>query len=655
MNSHGGPPHHGDLAEIVRQFPSFIAVYEGADLRCVLANDAALAIVGDREFVGLPLREALPEFESQRIVDLVERVHATGEPAEASEWRVQLRHPELPEPVEMFANFAAAPWRNADGSLRGVITTGNVVTDMVRARQAADAHAAASERRYAQARAEIGALQRALLPAGVPVLPRTTVSARYLVAASEQAAGGDWFEAVPVDDRWLALVVGDVVGHGLEASAAMGQLRAVLLELLETGRPLDEIVRRLDAFAGRHRSMRATTLCIALLDQVSGELRYVTLAHPPPLVIRPEADAGYLAPTGGAPLGTAAADEPVTVGTARLTSGDVLVLFTDGLVERPGRTLADGHDELLHVAVGAAENQMLPAGAPGSAAERITDQTVEVLTRSGYADDVTVLAAELRAEPVEPVELLLPSSPDQLARARRVLGEWLSSLGADGDTVYEVQLAVSEALANAIEHAHGHDPDDPTSPGIDAPIRLDVTLRPTSAVHCCVTDQGRWTDPVLGEATRGRGLALIRAVSDRLDIERAEHGTTVQFERHLSRPAAVDPVTGSGLPRAGDVPFTATVGSDSLGGTLTVSGPIDLATVERFTAAVLGAARGGEAPLTLDLAGVTHLASTGVRALYEIVRAGGRLRLWAPAGTPARLVIDLVGLGHLVAGAVDTR
>src|SRR5579875_921580 len=116
------------LAEVIAQFPSFIAVYEGADLRCVLANEAALAIVGGRSFVGLPLREALPEFETQNIVDMVERVYASGQPSEAREWRVQLAQPGRPEPVEVYANFAAAPWRHASGDIRGVITTGALVT-----------------------------------------------------------------------------------------------------------------------------------------------------------------------------------------------------------------------------------------------------------------------------------------------------------------------------------------------------------------------------------------------------------------------------------------------------------------------------------------------------------------------------------------------
>jgi anti-anti-sigma factor len=436
-----------------------------------------------------------------------------------------------------------------------------------------------------------------------------------------------------------------VVGHGIEASAAMGQLRAVLLELLESGLPLEEVVLRLDVFATRHRALRATTVCIAVLDQHTGALRYVTLGHPPPLLLA--GDGGrYLDPTGGAPLGTGGPGVAET-GAANVAPGETLVLFTDGLIERPGRSLADGSEELLRVASAAAGNQVLPAGAPRSAAERISEQAVEVLTRSGYLDDVTVLAAERRAEPVAALHLELAAEPSRLGTARGEVARWLTTLGADGDTIYEMQLAVSEALANAIEHAH-------TDDGGEGRVRLDVALLPSGRLQCCITDDGHWSEPTLSEPTRGRGLALIRAVSDDLTIRRGLPGTEVTFERRLARPAAVTSATATGGPPMDEVPFHIEQSTGDTGAVVTVSGPIDLVTVERFTAAVLAAARGGAAAVTVDLAGVTHLASAGVRALYEVGHAGGSLRLWSPPGTPARLVIELVGLADLVLHSADS-
>src|SRR5271157_2618378 len=134
-------------------------------------------------------------------------------------------------------------------------------------------------------RGTVAVLQEALLPAALPVLPRARIAARYLVAWDEHAAGGDWFDAIPLADGSVALIVGDVVGHGVAAAAAMGQLRAVLAELLATEADLGHVLERADAFA-------------------AGTLRYTTCGHPPPLVIGIDGAARYLEGTGTGPLGT---------------------------------------------------------------------------------------------------------------------------------------------------------------------------------------------------------------------------------------------------------------------------------------------------------------------------------------------------------------
>ena len=117
----------------------------------------------------------------------------------------------------------------------------------------------------------VAVLQEALLPAALPVLPRARIAARYLVAGQEQAAGGDWFDAIPLADGSVALVVGDVVGHGVAAAAAMGQLRAVLTELLAAEANLGTVLERADAFAARTPALRAATLALAVLDPAGGD------------------------------------------------------------------------------------------------------------------------------------------------------------------------------------------------------------------------------------------------------------------------------------------------------------------------------------------------------------------------------------------------
>ena len=176
--------------------------------------------------------------------------------------------------------------------------------------------AADTEGSNADGRGIVAELQEALLPTALPVLPRARIAARYLVAGQEQAAGGDWFDAIPLDGGAVALVVGDVVGHGLSASAAMGQLRAVLAELLAAEDDLGQVLRRTDAFAARMPSLRAATLVLVVLDPAAGTLRYTTCGHPPPLVIGVNGKARYLEGTGTGPLGTGS--PPVLASSAGL-------------------------------------------------------------------------------------------------------------------------------------------------------------------------------------------------------------------------------------------------------------------------------------------------------------------------------------------------
>jgi len=287
------------------------------------------------------------------------------------------------------------------------------------------------------------------------VLPRARIAARYLVAGQEQAAGGDWFDAIPLDGGAVALVVGDVVGHGLFASAAMGQLRAVLAELLAAEDDLGQVLRRTDAFAARMPSLRAATLVLVVLDPAAGTLRYTTCGHPPPLVIGVDGKARYLEGTGTGPLGTGSA--PVLASSA-LAPGELVLLYSDGLVERPDQTIAEGMAELAVVATAADAAASADAAAdrdadPG-AAERVCQLSVEVLTRTGHTDDITALAAQWLADPVPPLQLALPSARPSLTTARDAFADWLSRLDATADDWEALHLAMVEMVTNAIEHAY---------------------------------------------------------------------------------------------------------------------------------------------------------------------------------------------------------
>ncbi len=510
----------------------------------------------------------------------------------------------------------------------------------------------------------VAELQEALLPTALPVLPRARIAARYLVAGQEQAAGGDWFDAIPLDGGGVALVVGDVVGHGLAASAAMGQLRAVLAELLAAEDDLGRVLRRTDAFAARMPSLRAATLVLVVLDPATGTLRYTTCGHPPPLVIGLDGKARYLEGTGTGPLGTGS---PPVLASSALAPGELVLLYSDGLVERPNRTIAEGMGELAVVAADAAANRSLAPlnelDADLAAAERVCQLTVELLTRTGRTDDITALAAQRLAEPVPPLHLSLPSARSSLTTARDAFAGWLSRLGAAADDWEALHLAMVEVFTNAIEHAYPRE-----APGT---VELDASLDSDGSVACLVIDHGTWRPPDPADADRGHGLMVAGHVVDKLlvshepprgsagsggdDPPGPPRGTTVTLRHRLRRPAVLAPGQYGGLVApAAEPPLTVDT-SVAAGGTARalVGGTVDITTADLLARRLLSVSRGGTVPLVADLTGVTQLASAGIRVLYEVSKQlavhGQKLTLVTARDSAAHLLLDLVRLDHVTA------
>jgi len=518
--------------------------------------------------------------------------------------------------------------------------------------------AADTEGSNADGRGIVAELQEALLPTALPVLPRARIAARYLVAGQEQAAGGDWFDAIPLDGGAVALVVGDVVGHGLSASAAMGQLRAVLAELLAAEDDLGQVLRRTDAFAARMPSLRAATLVLVVLDPAAGTLRYTTCGHPPPLVIGVNGKARYLEGTGTGPLGTGS---PPVLASSTLAPGELVLLYSDGLVERPDRTIAEGMGELAVVAADAAANRV-PAdgpnkhgphkhgpnehGADPGAAERVCQLSVEVLTRTGHTDDITALAAQWLADPVPPLQLALPSTRSSLTTARDAFADWLSRLDATADDWEALHLAMVEMVTNAIEHAYPRE-----APGI---IELDATLGRDGSVTCLITDHGTWQPPDPADADRGHGLMVAGHVVDKLLVSHpASGGTTVTLRHRLRRPAMLaSGHQGEQAAYPAEPPFTVDT-SITAGSTARalVGGPVDIGTADLLARRLLSVSRGGTVPLVADLTGVTQLASAGVRVLYQVSEQltvhGQELTLVTVRGSAAHLVLELVRLDYV--------
>jgi serine phosphatase RsbU (regulator of sigma subunit)/anti-sigma regulatory factor (Ser/Thr protein kinase)/anti-anti-sigma regulatory factor len=626
------------VASAIEQLPFILAVCEGPDLRVVAYSGALGAVMPGRDVLGTPMRDLISDLRGQQMVDAYYGVYRAGEPISGQEWRVHLDMPDG-SVHEMWASFTIAPWRNADGSIRGVIGAGFDVTESVKARLAAVSEAADMQVRLDHSRDVVNTLQRELLPAGLPVLPGAQIAASYLLADADTSAGGDWFDAVTRSDGTVALVVGDVVGHGVTASGVMGQLRAVLRDRLDSGADIAEALAAADRFTRRLPAAHATTVCLAVLDQADGTLWYCTAGHPPPLVVTAAGETRFLSGTGGTPLGTGGT---FPVRSEVLESGDLLLLYTDGILERPGRTLPGSTAELAHVAADSAAGRALRA--PGATpAERVCEQTVELLVRTtGHSDDVTMLAAQ-RVDPPGPLDLRLPAEPASLRPSRTALAEWLTRIGTTERDIFLLQHAVGELMTNAIEHAF----DGAARPA--APfVELHAGLSVEGCLEARIVDQGRWREPAR-QSMRGRGLALTSQLVESMRVDPTAAGTVATVRHTLTRPARM--LTGE-LPamRAGvaSPEFEITDRTDVDGDEVRVAGPVDALTAERVRQGLLQRSRGGTLPLTVDLTGVTHLASAGVSALHHVAEQhagqGGKLTLVAAPGSPARHVLALVAL-----------
>jgi len=299
-------------------------------------------------------------------------------------------------------------------------------------------------------------------------------------------------------------------------------------------------------------------------------------------------------------------------------------------------------DELTRLVEAAATGQLWPTGTSPSVAERICTDAVELLTRRGYDDDVTVLAAALQP-PVPPLRTRLRPTAEELPLLRLEVRGWLAALRPDPVDQLAVELAVGETVDNAVEHGFASVP--------DGTVVVALELRDDGRVHVRVDDDGIWRPPGVAGG-RGRGLALVGSLAEDLTVDGQPTGTTVTFARRVSRPATTaGPGAGTGrpgpaaLPDAGDRFDTLVVGEPPV---LRVRGPVDARAAERFRAQLAALTHGGTAALTVDLTEVSHLTSAGVAALADLLHAGDAagqsVVLVAPTGSPAAFVLDLVGL-----------
>jgi serine phosphatase RsbU (regulator of sigma subunit)/anti-sigma regulatory factor (Ser/Thr protein kinase) len=393
------------------------------------------------------------------------------------------------------------------GSLKERVFTDDETELLV---SAADRAALAIRGRLAEReRGLADALQDSLMPT-LPEMPGMGLEGRYLPAASARL-GGDWFDAFALPGGRLGMTIGDVSGRGFNAAALMGQLRSGLRAYATDRASPADVVERLNNLLRQLEPGRNATLLYMVLDPQEGTLAICGAGHPPPLVMGAVGGAEFLELPGSVPLGAVryARYEDVE---GRLEPGATMLLYTDGVVERPGEPLDVGLERLRQTAASLDRR-------PGSMCDAILDS---MLPEGADRDDVALLVA--RALPLsDPLELRLAADVDTIPPLRRVLGRWLREAEATPVEIEEISLACSEACANAIEHAYAPGP---------AALEVHATVSDAGDAVIQVRDYGSWR-PARG-AHRGRGMLLMKGLMDSVDVDAGDGGTTVKLTRRLA-------------------------------------------------------------------------------------------------------------------------
>jgi PAS domain S-box-containing protein len=372
-------------------------------------------------------------------------------------------------------------------------------------------------RQFENARETSLTLQRSLLPASR--LPASS-AVRYEPAVAPLEIGGDFYDVLPVGDNRIGVIVGDCVGRGLAAAAVMGQLRASTRALLLTGAEPAQLLEQLDSVAELIPDAFCATVFVAIADMDSHTLHYSSAGHVPPVFATGSAVPELLTDGHSVPLAVHRS-EPRPQAARLLAPGSTLLLYTDGLVERRDRTIDEQIDQ---VASAVAETIDLPV-------ESVADEILRRLAPDGgYDDDVAIVVYRC---PPSDLSIDDEAVPQRLSDIRHRLAAWLHANDISEPLADDIVLVVNEACSNCVEHAYrgGH-------PGR---MRVDAEIR-DGMVRICVVDSGSWKAPPDDPGTRGRGLLLMRTVSDQVAVRGADDGTSVEIS---FRPARVDPLVSA--------------------------------------------------------------------------------------------------------------
>ncbi|MGW4569254.1 SpoIIE family protein phosphatase, partial [Streptomyces sp. NPDC004561] len=342
-------------------------------------------------------------------------------------------------------------------------------------------------------------------------------------AATRAGVGGDWFDVIPLSGARVALVVGDVVGHGIRASATMGRLRTAVRTLADVDLPADELLTHLDDLVLRLAADEGsadpaaetaggigTTCLYAVYDPVSRQCTVARAGHPPPAVVTPDGAVRFLDVPAGPPLGLGGL--PFEAVETELPEGSLLALYTDGLFEAREHDIDEALDKMFAALV-----------RPAKSLESVCDRVLTELLTHRPDDDIALLVARTRALHRDRVASWeLENEPTDVSRARHVVDEQLSAWGLE-EVAFTTELMVSELVTNAIRYGR-------------PPIRLRL-IHQDSTLICEVYDSSGST-PHMRRARifdeGGRGLLLVAQLAERWGTRHDRVGKTVWAEQSVA-------------------------------------------------------------------------------------------------------------------------
>jgi serine phosphatase RsbU (regulator of sigma subunit)/anti-sigma regulatory factor (Ser/Thr protein kinase) len=380
-------------------------------------------------------------------------------------------------------------------------------------------------RRYTREHRAAVALQQSLLPPATTDTPAAETAGVYLPAGGGADISGDWYDAIALPSLRLALVAGDVVGHGMAASATMGRLRAAIQTLADLELEPDELLTRIsdlvqrlaaEAPADNHDIVGATCL-YAVYDPITRRCAMASAGHPPPILLRPDGTTEAIEISPGPPLSLSGM--PYETTTIDLEPGSVLALYTDGLIDRGADDIDDGLPQLTHA---------LAASRRPDSPDRPLDETGRALLADlvdeARRDDATLLLARTRAIPAEDTaHREIPSDPAAVCEAREWAMRQLTTWGLD-DLLFTTELIISELVTNAIRYGR-------------PPVELRLIRH--NVLICEVTDSSS-TQPRLRRARTtdegGRGLFLVARLGARWGCRHGQNRKTIWSEQIIECP-----------------------------------------------------------------------------------------------------------------------